>query len=50
MSPLSHEDDAARAVLAAFNIKRAINDYTKSFINEDFEPPIHIGICTGNAY
>ena len=49
VSPYSHEDDAARAVYASFNIKRKIQLMASSISDVEFELPIHIGITTGNV-
>lgn len=49
MSPLSHEDDAARAVLAAMNLKKHIYKFSQTYMKSDNDPPLHIGICTGNV-
>lgn len=48
--PYSHEDDSARAVFAAFNIKRKLNRLAKAFSGVAFEIPLHIGISTGSCF
>lgn len=41
-SPISHTDDAARAVLCAFNMRRVLNSINKTWCN--------IGIATGQVF
>ena len=50
VSPYSHEDDASRAVFAAFNIQKKMNGLAKAIGQVDFDLPIHIGISTGSAF
>eukprot|EP00347_Sterkiella_histriomuscorum_P004823 403358953 len=50
ISPLSHEDDATRAVLCAINIQKELNLYAQQIAGVDFQIPIHIGISTGNVF
>ena len=50
-SPMSHENDAARSVLAALNIKSAIYKFTsREYGDSGYEYPVHIGIATGNTF
>lgn len=57
ISPYSHEDDAARAVFAAFNIKKKLNRLVKAMTDTSsegdgqiLELPIHVGISTGSSF
>ncbi|CDW76061.1 ph domain containing protein [Stylonychia lemnae] len=50
ISPISHEDDATRAVYTAQNVQREIKEFASKAGLVDFSPPIHIGICTGNVF
>ena len=49
---LSHFDDPPRAIFAALNIKRHLRGFKFDHSNDDsfFEPPVHIGIATGDIY
>ena len=50
-SPYSHEDDSARAVLAAININKKLVRFIKLAMGGDeYKLPVHIGISTGNAF
>lgn len=52
LSPLSHQDDASRAVLAAMNIQQAIRDFCDEQLDmgHEWEPPVHMGVSTGNVF
>ena len=49
LQPMSHTDDASRAVLAAVNTQKKLT-YFFQIIAEmpDFIPPVHFGVCTGH--
>lgn len=50
---LQHNDEAPRAIYAAMNIKSELIKFQQDFMVEDdsfVEPPIHIGIATGDTY
>ena len=48
ISPMSHADDSARAVLTALNIQKKLDYFFKVLGGIDRKAPLHIGICTGN--
>lgn len=50
VSPYSHEDDAARAVIAAQNIKKKIERLAKAMGDGSAHIPLHIGISTGSVF
>ena len=53
MHLLSHYDDCSRAVLAAINIKKHLAQLQLDMeLEEDsfVEPPVHIGIATGDVF
>ena len=50
MRPFKHKDEAARAIIAALNIQKKIYHFAKVVAGLDFNPPVHIGICTGQVY
>ena len=50
---LCHNDEGPRAIYAALNIKKELVKFQQDFMVEDdtfVEPPIHIGIATGDTY
>lgn len=50
VSPYSHEDDAARAVIAAQNIKKKTERLARAIGDGTAQIPIHIGISTGSVF
>jgi class 3 adenylate cyclase len=50
VSPYSHDDDAARAVIAGQNIKKKIERLAKGLGDGQTQIPLHIGISTGSVY
>ena len=51
LSPMSHTDDAARAVLAALNMQKKLIYFFQVVAGmPDFSPPVHFGLCTGNVF
>ena len=50
LSPMSHTDDAARAVLAAVNMQKKLAYFFQVVVDmPEFIPPVHFGICTGSV-
>jgi class 3 adenylate cyclase len=53
MQFMTHQDDCARAVFAAINIKKQLTKLQLDMELEDdslVEPPVHIGIASGDVY
>jgi class 3 adenylate cyclase len=53
MQFLCHVDDCSRAVFAAINIKKHLTKLQLDVTNHDdsfVEPPVHIGIATGDVF
>jgi class 3 adenylate cyclase len=53
MQFLAHQDDTARAVFAAINIKKHLTKLQLDMELEDdsfVEPPVHIGIASGDVF
>ena len=51
LSPMSHTDDASRAVLAAINMQKKLVYFFQVVAGmPDFNPPVHFGVCTGNIF
>jgi hypothetical protein len=53
MQFLCHVDDCSRAVFAAINIKKHLTKLQLDVTNHDdsfVEPPVHIGIATGDIF
>ncbi len=51
LSPMSHTDDAVRAVLAALNMQKKLSLFFQVVSQvPDFKPPVHFGVSTGPVF